>query len=168
MRSRTIVIASVILAFVFVVSSIAMARGHWRGAGGNCAAPVGLRSMMGLNLSDSQKDKAVKIVEECEINRIKAGGELMKDRDNLRVALQADNVNEQDIRKAYKKLSSTREDRVIARAKMMTEMKSILTPEQLKLWDERKAERSDRSICRGRGDSGRAGYGKKSADCLRW
>jgi len=31
MRSRTIVIASVILAFVFVVSSIAMARGHWRG-----------------------------------------------------------------------------------------------------------------------------------------
>jgi len=43
-------------------------------------------------------------METHQIDRVKARGDLIKDRDNLRKALQADKVNEQGVRKAYKKL----------------------------------------------------------------
>ncbi|MEA2014615.1 MAG: Spy/CpxP family protein refolding chaperone [Thermodesulfobacteriota bacterium] len=166
MRSRTLVMAAVVLAVVFVVSSMAIARGHGRSAKGHFDGPVGLGAVMALNLSDSQKDKAIKIEEEYKISRIKARGELMKKYDDLRVALQADKINEHNIRKTYKKLSLTREDMLIAQAKMMTEMKSILTPEQLKLWDERKIERPRRG--REYADPMGQGHNKWYPDCPRW
>ena len=174
MRSRTVVVAAFVLAIVFAVSSVAIARGHGRSGGGYCdgqgfAGPgsggPGLEAVMGLNLSDSQRDQALKVTEIYQIDRIKARGELIKDRNNLRTALQADKFNEQDVRKAYKKLSSMREDRLIARAKMMTEMKAILTPEQVKLLDERTAERSDG--LESQRDCGRPFAGKWSGDCPR-
>lgn len=164
MRSRTIVIAAFVLAIVFAVSSVAMARGFGK-SDKNYRSGQGLRIVMELNLSDSQRDQAIKIMETHQIDRVKARGDLIKDRDNLRKALQADKVNEQGVRKAYKKLSSVREDRLIARTKMMTEMKAILTPEQVKLLDERTAERSDRMKSqRGYGKSFTGGW---SGDCPR-
>ena len=164
MRSRTIVIAAFVLAIVFAVSSVAMARGFGK-SDKNYRSGQGLRIVMELNLSDSQRDQALKIMETYQIDRVKARGDLIKDRDNLRKALQADKVNEQGVRKAYKKLSSVREDRLIARTKMMTEMKAILTPEQVKLLDERTAERSDRMKSqRGYGKSFTGGW---SGDCPR-
>ncbi len=175
MRSRTVVVAAFVLAIVFALSSVAIARGHGRSGGGYCdgqgfaghrSGGPGPGAVMGLNLSDSQRDQALKITETYQIDRVKARGGLIKERENLRKALQTDKVNEQDVRKAYKKLSSMREDRLIARAKMMTEMKAILTPEQLKLWDERKAERSDWG--RGHADSKGSRSGKWSGDCPRW
>jgi len=166
---------AVILAVVFAVSSMALARGYGRGGGGYCAGQgfggpgsaacigpgsggpgfggPGPGAIMGLNLSDSQRDQALKIMETYQIERIKTRGESIKENDNLRKALQADKVNEQDVRKAYKKLSSIQEDTLIARAKMMTEMKAILTPEQAKLLDERTEERSD-------GLESQRGYGR--------
>ncbi|MBW2558869.1 MAG: Spy/CpxP family protein refolding chaperone [Deltaproteobacteria bacterium] len=174
MRSRTVVVAAVVLAIVFAVSSMAIARGQGRSCGGYCdgqgfAGPgsggPGLGVIMGLKLSDSQRDQALKITETYQIDRIKTRGDVIKESDNLRKALQTDKVNEQDVRKTYKKLSLIREDMLIARAKMMTEMKAILTPEQVKLWDERKAERSDRG--RGYADSKGPRSGKWSGDCPR-
>jgi Spy/CpxP family protein refolding chaperone len=175
MRSRTVVVAAVVLAIVFAVSSMAIARGQGRSGGGYCdvqgfAGPgsggPGLGAIMGLNLLDSQRDQALKIMETYQIDRIKTRGEVIKESDNLRKALQADKVNEQDVRKAYKKLSLIQEDMLITRAKMMTEMKAILTPEQLKLWDERKAERPYRG--RECANPMGPGYDKWSPDCPRW
>jgi len=165
MRSRNIVIAVFVLAIVFAVSSMAIAKGNGRSGGGYCAGQgfagpgsggPGLAGLIGLNLSDSQRAQAIKIMETHQIDRVKARGDLIKDRDNLRKAIQADKVNEQSVRKAYKKLSSLREDRLIAQTKMMTEMKAILTPEQVKLLDERAAERSDRM-------KSQRGYGRSFA-----
>ncbi|MEA3487025.1 MAG: Spy/CpxP family protein refolding chaperone [Thermodesulfobacteriota bacterium] len=167
MRSRTIVIAAFVLAIVFAVSSMAMARGFGKSDRGYRSGQglMGLRTVMELNLSDSQKDQALKIMETYQIDRVKARGDLIRDRDNLRKTLQVDKVNEQGVRKAYKKLSLVREDRLIARTKMMTEMKAILTPEQVKLLDERTAERFDRM-------KSQRGYGKSFSggcfgDCTR-
>ena len=174
MRSRTVVVAAFVLAIVFAVSSVAIARGHGRSGGGYCdgqgfAGPgsggPGLEAVMGLNLSDSQRDQALKVTEIYQIDRIKARGELIKDRNNLRTALQADKFNEQDVRKAYKKLSSMREDRLVARTKMMTEMKAILTPEQVKVLDECAVAVSDWKQSR-RG-SGKPFAGRFSGDCPR-
>lgn len=170
---KSIVVMAVILAVVFAVSSMALARGYGRGgeycAGQGFGGPEGMGpgfgAIQGLNLSDEQRDQALKIMETYQIERIKARGELIKEKDNLRKALQADKVSEQDIRKAYKKLSSLQEDRLVARAKAMTEVKAILTPEQVKLLDERTAERPDwQESHRG---YGRSFAGRGPGDCPR-
>jgi Spy/CpxP family protein refolding chaperone len=165
---KSIVVMAVVLAVVFAVSSVAIARGHGRSSEGYCAGQgltgsgpggPGLGAVMDLNLSDSQRDQVIKIMETHQIDRVKARGDLIKGRDNLRKALQADKVNEQGVRKAYKKLSSVREDGLISRTKMTTEIKAVLTPEQVKLLDERTAERSDRM-------ESQRGYGKSFAGRL--
>lgn len=175
---KSVVAIAVLLAVVFAVSSVALARGYGRGGGcwggqgfagpgpgGPGFGGPGLGAIMGLNLSDSQRDQALKIMETHEIDRIKARGEIIKGNDNLRKALQADKFNEQDVRNAYKKLSSIQEEMLISRAKAMTEMKAILTPEQAKLLEERTAERFDGAESQ-RGCN-RALAGGWSGDCPR-
>lgn len=177
---KSIVAAAVILAVVFAVSSVALARGYWREGGGYCSGQgfggpefggpgsMGTRFglMQDLNLSDEQRDQALKITESHQIEMIKARGDLIKAHDTLRDALQADTLNEEKVRQAYKKLSSLREDRLVARAKMMSELKAILTPEQVKLLDERTADRPDRKQPRWGG--GRPFPGGRFGDCPRW
>lgn len=121
---------------------------------------------MDLNLSDSQRDQAIQITEKYQISRVKAMGILIKERDNLRAALKADEFNEETARQAFQKLSSIRENLFIERVKMMKEMKAILTPEQVKLWDERKAGRSDWS--RKRAGCGGPITGSRSGESHRW
>jgi len=185
---------AVALAVVFAVSSTVMARGYGR-SGECCAGPAfegqevrgpgfggpdfdcprfegrgfggpGLALIMGLDLSDSQRDQALKILETYQIDRIKDRGAFIKEHENLRKALQVDTVNEQEIRAAFKKVASMQEDRLVARAKVMNEIKSILTPEQVKLLDERTKKRPD---C----NQERRGHDRPFADrrgggCPRW
>ncbi len=174
---KGIVVMAIVLAVVFAGTSVVVARGFGGCGGGSCAGPgygwgpgsggpgsgggprsggLGLGAIMGLKLSDSQRDQALKIMENHQIDGIKARGEMIKGRENLREALQADKVNEEGVRTAYKKLSSLREDRLIARAKAMTEIKAILTPEQAKLLEEGAAEQSD-------GPRSQRGYGRPYA-----
>ena len=167
MRSRTIVIAAFVLAIVFAVSSVAMARGFGKSDKGYHSRQglMGLRTVMELNLSDSQKDQALKIMEKYQNNRAEVRESLIKERDSLRTAIQADEFNEGNTREVFQKASSIREDMFIERAKMMTEMKKILTPDQIKVLNERKAERLEKM--KGHMDHRRAMVDKWSRDCLR-
>ena len=66
---KSIVVLSVILAVVVALSSSALARGYGKGGGGCWAGQgpagtqFGLRGVMGLDLSDTQRDQAIKIME---------------------------------------------------------------------------------------------------------
>lgn len=179
---KNIVMMAVILAVLFAFSSVVLAHGYWRGGGGYyagkgfggpgsgaCFGPLsggpGLRGLPGLELSDSQRDQALKIMETYQIERVKARGELLKAHDTLRKAMHADTVNEQAVRDAYKKVSSLREDRLVARTKMMNEMRAILTPEQVKLLDERAAGFDWKSPREGYGRPSGGGW---SGGCPRW
>ena len=169
---KSIAVAAMVLAMVFAVSSMAMARGFGKGGGGywgdQCSArtPYGLRGVMSLDLSDGQRDQAIKIIENHQIDRIKTQGDLLRAHDELRTALQAVTVDEKAVREAYKNVSSLREDRIVARAKTMSELRAILTPEQLKELDERAVAVSDwRQSRRG---SGKPFAGRLSGDCPRW
>jgi len=169
---KSMVVMAVILAVVFALSSSALARGYGKGGGGCWAGQgpagtqFGMRGVMGLDLSDAQRDQAIKIRETHQIDRIKTQGDFLKAHDALSKALQGDTVDEKAVRNAYKKVSSLREDRIVARAKMANEMKAILTPEQIKVLDERAAAVSDWKQSR-RG-SGKPSAGRLSGDCPRW
>lgn len=171
---KNMVMMAVILAVVFALSSVALAHGYWRGGGGYCAGKgfggpgsggPGLRGVLGLELSDSQRDQALKIMETYQIDRVKARGDMIKEHENLRKGLQGDAFDEKKVRQAYKKIASLREDQLVARAKMMNEMKAILTPEQVKLLDERAAGFDWKSP---RGSYGRPFGGGWSVGCPRW
>ncbi len=176
-RGKKILVIAVVMAVLFSVLSVAMARGPARGGGG-CGFLMGLDrggpgfgggpgwgAFMDIDLSDSQKDQAIKIMQAYQIDRIKSSGDLIKAEDGLREALEAETVNEQNIRKAYAKRSLIQENLLVSQAKTMAEMKKILTPEQTKMLEERE-ERSDRDSHR-KGD-GRYSDGKMSGDCPRW
>ena len=172
---KSIGVTAVVLAVVFAFSSAAMAGGFGRAGGGYCAGPglggpggmgPGVGILQDLNLSDEQRDQALEITESHQIGMIKARGDLIKAHDALRNALQGDPLNEETVRQAYKKLSSLKEDQLVVRAKMMTELKAILTPEQVKLLDDRKADRTDGA--KQRRGPGRSFAGRGNGDCPRW
>ena len=83
-------------------------------------------------------------METFQIDRIKTRGTMIKERDNLKTVLQADEFDEAKAREAFQKISSIRENMFISKTKMMNEMKKILTPDQIKMLDERKPGKSDR------------------------
>ncbi len=165
---KSIVVTAVVLAVVFAFSSAAMARGFGMAGGGYCAGPglggpggmgPGVGILQDLNLSDEQRDQALEITESHQIGMIKARGDLIKAHDALGDALHGDPLNEEMVRQAYEKLSSLKEDLLVAKAKMMSDLKAILTPEQVQLLNERTAERFDWK-------QQRRGHGKPSAG--RW
>ncbi|MBN2539036.1 MAG: Spy/CpxP family protein refolding chaperone, partial [Deltaproteobacteria bacterium] len=121
-----------------------------------------------------------------QIDRIKTRGTMIKERDNLKTILQADEFDEAKAREAFQKMSSIRENMFISKTKMMNEMKKILTPDQIKMLDERKAGRSgwlkgkrrmdqreapgcfDQSNFTGYVDQNKLTVNECSKDCSRW
>jgi len=69
---------------------------------------------------------------------------MMEARRNLRAVLRAEPFNEGGARKAFREASVMREEMFILRARMMTELRAVLTPEQKELIQERRAQRAER------------------------
>ena len=57
--------------------------------------------------------------------------------------LGAEQFNEENARKAFREASGVREDLFVLRARMLSEMKAVLTPQQVQMLQERKAERHE-------------------------
>ena len=175
MRStrKGIVVMAVLLAVVFALSSVAVAKGYGRSGKGHCTRQEcadrgfgehNLGAVMRLDLSDSQREQVLKIMEDHQIEMIKANRQLITGRKALREALQGDTFNEAKVRQAYKEMSSLREDRLVARSQAMNEIKAVLTPEQIKHLEERKAGFDRKAPRRG---YGRSSEGRWSGDCFR-
>jgi Spy/CpxP family protein refolding chaperone len=104
----------------------------------------GLRAFHDLNLSDAQQESITNIINQYQNQRETLRNSMIEARKSLRVVLQAEHFNEEDARTAFREVSAVREDMFVLRAKMMAEIRAVLTPEQLELLKERKAQRLDR------------------------
>ena len=102
---------------------------------------LGLKTLIQLNLSDSQKSRILSIIEKYENDIESAKNNLREARHNIRAAIQAGEFNENAIRNAHRQAAPIKEELLVMGAKMKAEMKTVLTPEQLQLLEERKAER---------------------------
>ncbi|MDH3775185.1 MAG: Spy/CpxP family protein refolding chaperone, partial [Deltaproteobacteria bacterium] len=105
---------------------------------------LGLKTLIQLNLSDSQKSRILSIIEKYENDIESAKNNLRQARHNIRAAMQAGEFNENAIRNAHRQAAPIKEELLVLGAKMKAEMKTVLTPEQLQLLEERKAERIER------------------------
>ena len=104
----------------------------------------GLKIFIQLNLSDSQKSEILSIIEKYENERESLGKSLSEARENVIKLLESEQFNEDEIRNALRRTAPIREELLVMRAKMMAELKRVLTPEQLQLLEERKAQRIGR------------------------
>lgn len=133
----------IIILGVFTVNAGAF--GQYPGAIGHMGSGLfGLKTLLELNLTEDQKTKIVSIIGKYETDRDLAVNSLREARKSLRTALQASEFNEATIRAAYQQISKLREDQLVTRLKMMGELKSVLSPEQLDLLKARKAQRMDK------------------------
>jgi Spy/CpxP family protein refolding chaperone len=130
----------IIIVGAFTVNAMAFgqASGHM-GSG-----LFGLKTLLELNLTEDQRAKILSIIGKYETDRDLNRNSLRDARKGLRTALQASEFNEATIRAAYQQISKLREDQLVTRLKMMGEIKSVLSPEQLDLLKARKAQRMDK------------------------
>jgi Spy/CpxP family protein refolding chaperone len=101
----------------------------------------GLKTFIELNLSDSQKSQVLNILEKYQRERQDTLDSLLEARKHLSTVTHAEEFNEDDVRKAYRKVSSIEEEVFVSRAKMMAELRAGLNPEQIELLRELRAQR---------------------------
>ncbi|MBN1865254.1 MAG: Spy/CpxP family protein refolding chaperone [Victivallales bacterium] len=93
-----------------------------------------------LNLTEEQREQ-MKIIHEDYVDQMNAVGEAASAaREAFEDVLDADDLDEDKIRELSKAAAEKNADMLVLRAKMMKELDSVLTPEQKKIADEKKAE----------------------------
>lgn len=156
---------------VLSIATLAFAGAHQRGAGHGMgpAGHPGPGMMAALNLTTEQQQQVTDIRQKYEAD-LTAKRQAMADaRLKVREAAQATPFNEEAIRAAHKALSAAQEEMAVTRAKMMNEIRGVLTAEQATKWDELKANRAGRP-CGGMGGgmmgkTGCAGMGAGASPC---
>ena len=85
-----------------------------------------------LNLTDTQKEEIATILTKHKTERDALQEKQAKARENLRTVLSADDSTEGQIRAAWRKVSSVKEDMLLLRYKTKKEVFGVLTPQQQK------------------------------------
>lgn len=101
--------------------------GHEMGAG-----PLGLKGFLDLKLTESQQAGLTKIIDKYHGEKKGMKARLWEAGEKLSGVLHADTVDEEGIRKAFREVSSIREEMAVLKAKMFAEIKTVLTPGQVK------------------------------------
>jgi Spy/CpxP family protein refolding chaperone len=147
MKSRNVL--TVILAFFLVLalaySVQARAFGPGFSEGGSGRALDGLQTLLALKLTDAQQERMSSIIASYQEQRRNLWTQMREARRNIREVLNATSFEEAKAREAYQSASVIREEMFISRAKMMAELKSVLTPEQLNQLKERRARKFRRA-----------------------
>jgi Spy/CpxP family protein refolding chaperone len=98
-----------------------------------------LQTLLALKLTDAQQEQLNNIISKYEDQGKNYRTEMRAARRNVWAALNTAPFDETNARAAYQSASAIREEMFILRAKMLAELKSVLTPEQLNQLKERKA-----------------------------
>jgi Spy/CpxP family protein refolding chaperone len=104
----------------------------------------GLKTLIQLDLSDSQKSEIMSILEKYDNETANLKESLRETRKNLARVLDTDQADENQIRSALRQAAPIKEELIVMRVKMLAELKKVLTPEQLQLLNRGKAHRIDR------------------------
>jgi Spy/CpxP family protein refolding chaperone len=135
------VVAAVSMAFALAFAAEARPFGPKRGMKSGLG---GLKGFLELKLSEAQQGEMMNIINKYQPEREGLRNQMMEARRNLRAVLHAEPFNEGEARKAFREASAMREEMFVLRAKMMTELKAVLTSEQKALIQERRAQRAEK------------------------
>ena len=146
MKSRATVIGIAAVSMVLALAWGVQARPF--GAGSRDRAPGaaigGLKAILELRLSADQQAQLISIIDKYEDEKDGLSSRMMEARKKVAAVLKAETFNEEDAREAFREASEVRENLFVLRARMMSEIKAVLTPEQLQRLQEGKARRQER------------------------
>jgi len=146
MKTKRTLVVGLAIAVVLggaLVAAAAVFPGHHR-RGGAGPGIMGLKTLIELNLSDSQKDQVLEILDRYEQEKQNAAESLLDARKHLFTVGHAGEFNEIDIRNAFRQVSSIEEELFVLRVKMMTELEAVLNSEQIELLKDRRTGRTER------------------------
>jgi Spy/CpxP family protein refolding chaperone len=143
MNLRKALTVMVAVSMIFILAFAAEARpfGPKRGIRPDLG---GLKAFLQLKLSDSQQVHMMNILNKYETDRESLRNSMMEARKNLSAILHAEKFNNEHARKAFRDASAVREEMFVLKAKMMAELKEVLTPEQQEFLKDRRAQRMKR------------------------
>ena len=139
------VLVVVLFLTIFLVGTVAVEAGRFgrhhgfRGIMG--PGFHGLKTMMQLDLSDSQKSEIMSILEKYDNETATLKESLRETRKNLARVLNTEQVDENQVRSALRQAAPIKEELFVMRVKMVAQLKKVLTPEQLQLLNQGKAHR---------------------------
>jgi Spy/CpxP family protein refolding chaperone len=140
-RNAGTVILALFMVFALAYSAQARPFGPGFGNGAPGGALGGLQTMLALKLTDAQQQRMSSIIASYQDQRRDLWTQMREARRNIREVLNATSFDEAKAREAYQSASVIREEMFISGAKMMAELKSVLTPEQLNQLKERRARK---------------------------
>jgi Spy/CpxP family protein refolding chaperone len=114
---------------------------HGMGGPGTHLGEGLLRALIKLDLTDVQKHEAALILSRYREEGKSRRDALRKAFEELRGTTEADPLDEEAVRSAYKGVAAAGEEMAVHGAKLVAELKGILTPEQRASLEEMKAAR---------------------------
>jgi Spy/CpxP family protein refolding chaperone len=141
MRTSKILIIGIVLVMTFALTMSAMARGHGHRGDTMGTRLMGLKTFIELQLTESQQETLLNIITRHQSEGFDTRERMLEAKKNMRRLMQAEELNEAEIRKAFQEVSQIKEERFVSRARMLVEMKKVLSPEQISLLEDRKAQR---------------------------
>lgn len=155
---KTLLTTIIALVLVGVVSLSAFANGGGRRQGLNQAGPC--KILKRLNLTFEQQQKLLAIRQDFQKETQPLRFEIQKKQLELRQLWSAQTLNQSAIESKEKEIAGLRVQMVKKARAMQEKMKSVLTPEQRRKWEEVLSQRNP-----GAGRRGRQ-YGGKRAPCF--
>jgi Spy/CpxP family protein refolding chaperone len=115
--------------------------GHGRMAGGMGPGFPGLKMVMHLDLSDAQRDEIRTIIKKYRAEGQEIREDLASVRENMASVMFADQLDEAAVRSQFKVLAPQMEDLAVLGARIISEVKTVLTPDQIETMKEMRSER---------------------------
>ena len=135
MKTKKIVVLAVSVLFVFAVALTVQA-----GMPGMGPGMSSFKALMDLDLTDAQKGQISEILQKYQAQQEDAWKKMQEVRDIMEPVLTAPEFNEANIRQACEQVSPMIQDVVVQKAKVMNEIRGVLTPEQIKVLEGKRAE----------------------------
>lgn len=107
-----------------------------------------METFLELLLSDAQQINLISILNRYRDDRKDYRNNMLKLKKGLSTILNAEEYNEEEVRKAFQKTSAIREEMFLWQQKMLFELKSILTVEQLQVLKKYRLKKNERSADR--------------------
>jgi Spy/CpxP family protein refolding chaperone len=104
----------------------------------------GLKTFLELKLSDAQQAEMLRIIEKHQDNKKNILREIRKGKQALRTLMQSAELNEVAVRKAIQEVHAMKENLILLKAKIIAELKGVLTSAQNALLEQRRAQRIQR------------------------
>ncbi|MBN1828840.1 MAG: Spy/CpxP family protein refolding chaperone [Deltaproteobacteria bacterium] len=142
---RKTVIATVVAGIVLAAATLSVAMAHERLQ----FSGEGFRHLLqGITLTEDQKNQVRDIMKKYRNEEAAQQADAKGLEAALSDAIFAGSLDESVLREAYRKVAEVREDKVVLRARMIHELKNILTVEQTEEIMKRMKERSRRLLDR--------------------